>query len=77
MALFQNFRAMYEPFNYNRKIIGFDTFSGFPEMDQKDQSNLSVGDYSVPENYELYLDQVLNYHESESPIPHKKKIRIN
>lgn len=25
LALFQSFRGMYEPFNYNRKIIGFDT----------------------------------------------------
>jgi hypothetical protein len=25
LALFESFRGMYEPFNYNRKIVGFDT----------------------------------------------------
>lgn len=27
LALFESFRGMLEPFNYNRKIVGFDTFS--------------------------------------------------
>ena len=36
MALFENFRGIYEPYNYTRKIIGFDTFSGFPEVVSKD-----------------------------------------
>jgi hypothetical protein len=26
---------IYEPVNYNRKIVGFDTFEGFPSVDQK------------------------------------------
>src|SRR4051812_17790685 len=32
LALFENFRGMYEPHNYTRKIIGFDTFEGFPSV---------------------------------------------
>ncbi len=36
LALFQSFRGMYEPYNHNRKIIGFDTFEGFPSVDKKD-----------------------------------------
>ena len=35
MALFSIFRGMYEPFNRHRKIIGFDTFSGFPSINEK------------------------------------------
>src|SRR4051812_43905858 len=30
MALFSALRSIHEPFNYNRKITGFDTFDGFP-----------------------------------------------
>lgn len=30
MALFESLRAVYEPYNYTRKIIGFDTFEGYP-----------------------------------------------
>lgn len=76
LALFESFRGIYEPYNFNRKIIGFDTFSGFPEIDQKDGNKLSVGDYSVSENYQCYLEEVLAYHESESPISHKKKFEL-
>lgn len=76
LALFSSFRGMYEPYNYNRKIIGFDTFSGFPQIHEKDGSLLKVGDYSVSENYESYLEYILNYHQMESPISHKKKFEL-
>lgn len=76
LALFESFRGIYEPYNFNRKIIGFDTFCGFPEIDQKDGNKLSVGDYGVSENYENYLEEILTYHESESPIAHKKKYEL-
>jgi hypothetical protein len=77
-ALFENFRGMYEPFNHTRKIIGFDTFEGFPSVDEKDgqSDNASVGSYGVADDYELYLDKVLAYHESESPISHLKKYEL-
>ena len=35
--LFQSLRSIYEPFNYSRKIIGFDTWSGFPSIHEKDR----------------------------------------
>jgi SAM-dependent methyltransferase len=76
LALFESFRGIYEPFNYNRKVIGFDTFSGFPEVSSNDSDTLSKGDYSVPDNYENYLEDVLKYHESEQPIPQKKKFEL-
>ena len=74
LALFSNLRGMLEPFNYNRKIIGFDTFAGFPSVSDKD--SMKAGDYAVPENYEEYLKQVLDFHESESPISHIKKYEL-
>lgn len=78
LALFEAFRGMYEPFNYTRKIVGFDTFGGFPSVDKKDgASNLaSVGAFSVTENYEEYLEKILQYHESESPLSHIKKFEL-
>jgi len=36
LALFESFRGMYEPYNYTRKIVGFDTFEGFSGIDGKD-----------------------------------------
>lgn len=76
LALFESFRGMYEPFNYNRKIIGFDTFAGFPQLDPKDGVLIAQGDYSVTKGYEIYLEEILNYHESESPIGHIKKFEL-
>jgi len=76
LALFTSFRGIYEPFNYNRKIVGFDTFSGFPSVSEKDGSTLKQGDYAVTERYEEYLNELLAYHESESPISHKKKFEL-
>lgn len=36
LMAFAQFSAILEPVHYNRKVIGFDTFSGFPELDAKD-----------------------------------------
>ena len=78
LALFESFRGMYEPYNYNRKIIGFDTFSGFPATHAKDGSAevIAEGAYGVTSDYEEYLEQILTYHEQESPIPHLKKFDL-
>lgn len=78
LALFESFRGMYEPYNYTRKIVGFDTFSGFPSVDSKDGSHsvIDVGAYSVTQGYKGYLEGVLDYHESESPISHLKKYQL-
>ncbi len=78
LALFESFRGIYEPFNHNRKIVGFDTFAGFPSVHSKDGTSDIVvqGAYSVTENYEKYLTDVLDYHEKESPISHIKKYQL-
>lgn len=76
LSLFSSFRGMYEPYNYNRKIVGFDTFCGFPSVDAKDGDYVAPGDYGVTEGYDSHLEQVLAYHESESPIPHKRKFEL-
>jgi len=71
LALYNNFRAIYEPFNYTRKIVGFDTFSGFPRVNEIDGSN--IGDYGLFENYEDLLKEILNIHNQSSPIGHVEK----
>ncbi len=78
LALFETFRGIYEPYNYNRKIVGFDTFKGYPSINKKDGNSevISIGAYSVTNNYEEYLKQILDYHEQESPIPHIKKYKL-
>jgi Macrocin-O-methyltransferase (TylF) len=78
LALFESFRGMYEPYNCSRKIVGFDTFSGFPQPAAQDGKDPAVvaSAYGVSDNYQQYLEQLLAYHESESPINHIKKFEL-
>jgi hypothetical protein len=78
MALFSSFRGMYEPFNYTRKIVGFDTFEGFSAISAQDRRSegVVVGGYGVSDNYEAYLDAILSYHEQESPLAHIRKYQL-
>ena len=78
LALFESFRGMYEPFNFTRRIIGFDTFAGFPQVSREDGKDdiVARGHYSVTQGYETYLDEILDYHERESPISHIRKYEI-
>lgn len=77
-ALLTNLRGMFEPFNFTRKLVIFDTFSGLYGTNDKDgDDRLAVdGAYSAGEGYERHLDDVLSYHESEAPIAHRKKFEI-
>lgn len=78
LALFASFRGMEEPFNHTRRIVGFDTFSGFPATSAEDGNAAiaSAGAYAVPEGYEDYLREVLAYHEQESPLSHLEKFEL-
>lgn len=72
-ALLTNLRGMFEPYNHTRRIIGFDTFSGFPAVHGKDKAGARVGDYGVPQNYEHRLSEILSAHEELAPIAHIRK----
>jgi hypothetical protein len=78
LALFESFRGMHEPYNYTRKIVGFDTFEGFPNVHEKDGNSevIQKGAYSTTAGYEEYLAGILNYHEKQSPISHIKKYEL-
>ncbi len=78
LALFSSFRGMYEPFNYARKIVGFDTFEGFPAVSPQDGADrvVAAGAYAVTRDYESYLDTVLAYHEKESPLSQIRKYEL-
>lgn len=78
LSLFESFRGIYEPYNHTRRIIGFDTFGGFPSTHAKDglADIVTVGGYSTTSGYEEYLEQILDYHEKESPLSHIKKYEL-
>lgn len=78
LNLFQSLRSIYEPFNYSRKIVGFDTWHGFPSINEKDgkEAYAMTGAYNVTEGYKDYLEKVLINLEKESPLGHMKKFEL-
>ena len=78
LGQFAALRGIYEPFNRHRKIVGFDTFAGFPKIDSEDGSSdmMSVGHLTVPENYKVYLEKTLELHEKDNPLSHLKKFEL-
>ena len=57
LTIMQTLRGIYEPYNYNRKIVGFDTFEGFQNVNEKDGTSviMAEGSYSVTKNYEEHI----------------------
>lgn len=76
MALFSNLRGIHEPYNYNRKILGFDTFEGFPAVAPEDGVGPRAGDYGVAENWMEELEDILAFHTLNAPIPNKTKHQL-
>jgi hypothetical protein len=58
-------RGIYEPYNPLRRIIGFDTFTGFPDLADVDKVGPTAykGRFAVPQDYPAYLRDVLDAHE--------------
>ena len=70
---------MYEPHNHTRKIVAFDTFEGLKgtlEVKDGKASYAKDGAYKVTEGYEHYLNEIFNFHQSQSPLSHMKKFEI-
>ena len=78
LSVFSALRATYEPYNFYRKIIGFDTFSGFLQPDKIDGNSDKIyeGSMSVTSGYENYLSDILNLHEAEAPLSHLKRTEL-
>lgn len=78
IALFSALRGLYDPFNRHRKIVGFDTFTGFPGISPQDgiSDMMRKGNLSLTEGYFQFLTRIMEYHEAENPLSHIKKYEI-
>ena len=75
LALFESLRTTFEPFNHSRKVIGFDTFSGYQGIDKKDGNHSVIveGNLTTSAKYEDILDDLLSTREQMDPLPHIQK----
>lgn len=78
LATFQSLRAIYEPYNHRRTIVGFDTFQGFPSTHEKDGGAeiVHAGAYGVASGYQQYLEKLLRLRESQSPLAQVQKFQL-
>ena len=78
LVVFENLRAIYEPFNASRRIIGFDTFKGYPAISERDRMSdtIKVGGYKVSNDYRPYLEALLAYHESNNVLRNVRKCEV-
>lgn len=72
--------SIYEPVNYLRKIIGFDTFEGFPSISEKDQAGVSEhlvkGGFSAGERPEDDLAEALALYDVNRLMHHIPKCEL-
>jgi hypothetical protein len=68
----ENLRSIYEPLNLNRRIIAFDTFTGYKGFTSNDNStNLHKnGTYSTGEEYDELLNEIIELHEKNNVLGH-------
>ncbi|MCK9428797.1 MAG: crotonobetainyl-CoA--carnitine CoA-transferase [Candidatus Omnitrophica bacterium] len=78
LSLFSALRGIYEPFNRHRKIIGFDTFTGFSSIDLKDGGSdlMREGNLLLPSEYDDYLREILKAQEADNPLSHIPKFEV-
>lgn len=78
MTLLYNLRAVHEPYNYTRKVYGFDTFTGYPEPSVKDllSDTIKKGAYGTTSNYLVHFNELMDYHEKENIMGHIKKFDL-
>jgi hypothetical protein len=69
---FANISTICEPYNFQRRIIGFDSFTGFPSIAEADTAgdanrksrHLKVGGFAAPEAHDDLLDWIELYDEN-------------
>ena len=77
LALLTELRNLYEPNNFTRRIVGFDTWEGFPSVAPQDGRNMRrAWCLTVTENYEQYLESALRSHEKLGRASHIQKFEL-
>jgi hypothetical protein len=75
-----HFSAILEPVNYLRKVIGFDTFSGFPSLSTKDARGVSeyleVGGFAAEDGAEEDLRRAIQLFDGTRYLNHIPKVEL-
>jgi hypothetical protein len=72
IILLENCRAIHEPFNKQRRIIGFDTFDGYKNLDEEESLSpvFNSEQYRTKPSYQSYLAELIKIHEGNNAFGH-------
>jgi Macrocin-O-methyltransferase (TylF) len=73
--------AILEPYNHTRRVIGFDTFSGFPTPHEKDtkaghSEHLSAGAFHTSDRTVQEIERLAAIHDRNRPLGHIPKVEL-
>lgn len=74
--------SIYEPTNYSRRIIGFDTFSGIPNLDEADlvgdgiSEYMHVGGFRVEPDMKEDIEESVRLHDQTRYLHHIPKAQL-
>lgn len=76
-----HFSSIYEPYNHTRRVIGFDTFSGFPSLHQNDLTeeksiHTREGAFKTIDSIIEELQNLSSIHDRNRPIGHIPKVEL-
>lgn len=76
-----HFSAILEPYNHTRRIVGFDTFSGFPSVHSKDMTtgrseHTYRGAFKTSPAIIEELKRLARIHDANRPVGHIPKIEL-
>jgi hypothetical protein len=76
-----HFSAILEPYNHTRRVIGFDTFSGFPELSEKDtrhglSEHLHQGAFRTDNSIISEIQHLIALHDRNRPLGHIPKTEL-
>jgi hypothetical protein len=74
LMLFSHLCSVFNPVGFNRKVIGFDTFTGFTGLSEIDPSEIKIGDMSDV-NYN-HLKTWTDFQQKNNIIPHINRVEI-
>jgi hypothetical protein len=75
-VLFENLRAIFEPFNKQRRILSFDSFEGYVGWSKQDQKSdvFNQNTYATGAGYDQFLRELLETHEGNNNLGHQRGI---
>lgn len=81
LLAWSQFSAIHEPYNHTRRVIGFDTFAGFPDLHAKDtehgaSEHLRQGALQSHDTIVAELTRLVEIHDRNRPLGHIPKVEL-